>query len=885
MNQVLVATLVAVSIIASGAYAASLITEISATSTASSDIDNDKRSESIRAVYDGMNITVENTGKVRSEIVFLRFYDNTGREVSRIMVDDKTNRNFGADIPILSPNKIQSNHGVLERHRPQSFSPSQLGVTLMDDMSGEIITKYGNVFAIQKPETLSNEETADGNRTSILDGLGVSLSIENINANGKAYFGNGIQGLQTDIREYIGVGINDDWVAVIQDDDPVETLLVPEFAKEYRYESGILVEIKDTPPNILGYSASKSLSGTVSVVAGDAGMFFSGDGELILELHNYHDQPLFLRGDGSSGSVLKIITSSHDLINEPYVEQKGYLTYSADINPETDSFSVVAGIDSTHTGVLLYDAHAFGKPYNNGHSLLCINVHTNLGYTSSVTKISNFLCDYTLADVRTTTDLVKTNNGDHMSITGDSTLPAIMLYPYFHTQYNDNFVFNLYDTLPSVQRFGFAGAGSFEKQMIFPSEQTYLYVKLNGGESRIKGEAFDPASDVFFKVYGLLADTAYDISKNAMTRVVGKTDSDGEISLFYDDVHFASASPGGILKMYPESVKYTDELGAGMIDLLHKATTRLPFGDDLVYVPQNYVRWVFPVRVEVEDVSVDNIRLDYLNRDYAKNEALLVPVIPSAHTIHATINGADAEVLMRDVSTSTRLKHVPQKTAITSGYGSNGASSISSNISTSTFLTATHLGVMNVNFDFKVAASADFTMDSSYVGEFTSQESCTWHGASSPYRTESCRIYNSPASPNDISNMHSLTAEHQRQLIHALDNGQASHLTVEVDIFQNMQYVKTILLNTITVSQAHVTSTFSQAGYDASNKVRIVYPLSAVSDQIAVPVEVGDMMEFVVRVNLDASGAPAPTSSDAAYTSYVIATTEFGGGIITVGMS
>ena len=890
MNQVLSATIITVSIIASGAYAASLITEMSAASTVSSEIDNHKKSESIRAIYDGTDITVENTGKVRSEIAFFRFYDSAGSETSRIMVDDKTNRNFGADIPTLSLEKIPSAHGLLERHRPQTFSLSQLRVASMDDMSGEIITKYGNVFAIQKPETLSGVDANDGG-TSIFDGLGVSLFIENIDTNGKVYFGNGIKGLQTDIREYVGLGVNDDWVTVITDDDPVETLFVPEFAKEYRYESGALTEIADTIPNILGHSASKTLSGTVNIATSDAGMFFSGDGEVILKLHDYSDQPLFLRGDTSyggsyGGSVFKIITSSHDLINEPYVEHKGYLTYSANINPVTDSFSVVAGIDSAHTGVLIYDAHAYGKPYNNGHSLACINVHTNLGYTTSVTKISNFLCDYTLTDVRTETDLVKTDNGDHITISGDSTWPAIMLYPYFHTQYNDNFVFNLYDTLPSIQKFGFAGGGPFEKQMTFPPEQTYLYVKLDGGQSYIKGEAFDPASDVFFKVHGLLSDTAYDISKSAMTRVVGKTDSDGGISLLYDDVSFAtSASPGGILKIYPESVKYTDELGAGMIDLLHKATARLLVGDDLLYIPQNYVRWVFPVSVEVENVSVDDMPLDYLNRYYAKNEALLIPVIPSAHTIHATINGEDAEVLMRDVFTTTRLKHVPQKTATVSAYTSDGASFASSNISTSTFLTATHLGIMNVNFDFKVAASADFTMDSSYVGEFTPHESCMWHGASSPYRTESCRIYYSPASPKDISNMHSLAAEHQIQLIRALDNGQASHLTVEVDIFQNMQYVQTILLRTLTISQAHVTSTFSEAGYDTTNKVRIVYPLSAVSDQIAVPVSVGDMMEFVIRVNLDASGAPIPASNDAAYASHVRVGTEFGGGIITASMS
>ena len=44
-------------------------------------------------------------------------------------------------------------------------------------------------------------------------------------------------------------------------------------------------------------------------------------------------------------------------------------------------------------------------------------------------------------------------------------------------------------------------------------------------------------------------------------------------------------------------------------------------------------------------------------------------------------------------------------------------------------------------------------------------------------------------------------------------------------------------------------------------------------------------MEFVVRVNLEASGVPTPSSVDGRYSSYVKTTTEFGGGVITVGMS
>lgn len=100
-----------------------------------------------------------------------------------------------------------------------------------------------------------------------------------------------------------------------------------------------------------------------------------------------------------------------------------------------------------------------------------------------------------------------------------------------------------------------------------------------------------------------------------------------------------------------------------------------------------------------------------------------------------------------------------------------------------------------------------------------------------------------------------------------------------------MKYVDTILVYTSNSAQASITSTLSEVGYGASNQVHITYPLTSISDNITIPVNTGDMMEFVMRVNLDASGAPTPSSGDGAYSSYVQVTTEFGGGLITVGMS
>ena len=418
------------------------------------------------------------------------------------------------------------------------------------------------------------------------------------------------------------------------------------------------------------------------------------------------------------------------------------------------------------------------------------------------------------------------------------------------------------------------------------STNSYLVVTLNDGGATIKGESFYTDSDVFFKVDGLPADTAFDVSKNGITGVVGKTESNGVITLLYDDVSFGiPTSPGGILRIYPDSTKYLGNLGAALIDMYHKESIPLNTGEDLVYIPQNFVRWIFPVPVEVADVRIDEISLDYLNGDYAKNDALVIPVIPNADIIYATINGTDTEVLMRDVSVYTQIKQVLKKSSTSSDHSTTGAVSTSSNISTSTFLTATHTGTAIANINIKVGGSADFSMSSSYTGEFVESRSCKWSGASSPYRTYSCSAHSNPVNPSDITNIQSLTSAHRDQIVAALDNGQLSQITVDVDIIKNMEYVKTVTIYSSNPTTATVSSTLSNARYGASNQVHIVYPLTLVSEYITTQVDVGDMIEYVIRVNLDVAGAPVPTSNDGSYSSYVSATTEFDGGVIIVSMS
>jgi len=880
MNNILLGILVIAGIMIAAAYASTSIGDVSHASTQSNQIDIEKKSESMHVLFDGEKINVKNTGKYDSEIAMFRFYDESGTEVHRTIIPDTDGRVFGETIQIVKDTTLTSNNARLQSHIPKSYSLEDIGINYIEGLTGEIVTKRGRTFPIILENNSPYENSKNG--TSILDGLGVYMAIQNINTNGKVYFGDSQTGTQTDIRQYVEIGTNDDWVIAIKDNDNSETLYVPEFGKEYIYSNNALTMVHNIIPNILGYSTSRVLTGSVTHALNNDGITLSGTGEIVLALNDYTSQSLYLRGTGTG--ELKIVTSTYDLINDSYVTNKGFLTHTANIDPQSNSFSVIAGIDSVHTGVLSYTGHASSTTGGCGWAS-----ESNFPGTTGV-PLGARVCFYT-ALVEMTTTLVKTNNADHHIITGDSTTPSVIyLGKYYwgglvaYDEYNENFNFKLYDTLPSTQKGGWDA--DFEQVLAFPSEQTYLYAKLNGETFTIKGEAFNPNTEPFFQVTGLPVDTAFDVSKSGITGVVGKTDNSGEISLLLDDINFGvSTSPSGILKIYPNSTKYLGNFGIQMIDLLHGETVSLPIGDDLAYIPQNYVRWVFPVPVEAENVRVDGTLLNYLNKNYTKNEALMIPVIPSANTIYTTINGTDVEILMRDVATTTQIKQVPQKTSTTSDHTNDGTAYTTSNISTSTFLTATHTGTMNVNFDFKVAGSVDFTMDSAYTGGFTVSNSCKWHGASSPYRTYSCTTHRTPNNPASISNMLSLTADQQTQLTAALNRGQASNLTVEVDVLRNMQDVETILIHTSTSAQAFVTSTFSEAQYGTSNQIRMEYPRTLISDQIAIPVTAGDMMEFMVRVNLDASGAPTLSMVDTIQSSYVEATTEFKGGIITVGMS
>lgn len=139
------------------------------------------------------------------------------------------------------------------------------------------VTSNGVEFPIL-PLNVSDNSTGSGDGDSILDGLGVYLAIQNIGTNGVVYFGEDgtNNSAQTDIRQYIETGSNDDWVIAITDDDTYETMVVPEFGKEYDYSDNTLTLVNNIIPNVLGYSTSRVLTGSVTPTLNNDGITLTG---------------------------------------------------------------------------------------------------------------------------------------------------------------------------------------------------------------------------------------------------------------------------------------------------------------------------------------------------------------------------------------------------------------------------------------------------------------------------------------------------------------------------------------------------------------------------------------------------------------------------------
>ena len=292
MNSILLGILVVAGIMTASAYAVTSISDVSHASTISNEIDIEKKSESMNAYFDGDVIHVKNTGKYDSEIAMFRFYDEPGTEVHRTIIPDTEGRVFGGAVSVVKNTALTSGDAFLQSHIPNSYTLDDIGIGSLAELTGEIVTKRGRVFPISFDEWTNQNGVGTGAGTgdgkTLTDGLGVYLAIQNINTNGKVYFGSGNNpGSQTDIRQYVGVENNDDWAIAITDDERVASTPMPvsEFGKEYRYDGNSLEDDTEYTPNELWPDYSKIMSGSPIISQNyNDGITISGTGTMVMKL-------------------------------------------------------------------------------------------------------------------------------------------------------------------------------------------------------------------------------------------------------------------------------------------------------------------------------------------------------------------------------------------------------------------------------------------------------------------------------------------------------------------------------------------------------------------------------------------------------------------------
>jgi len=406
------------------------------------------------------------------------------------------------------------------------------------------VTDNGSSFPV---ELSTSDTSSDG--TSVFDALGVYMVIQNINTDGIVYFGDGDSpGKQTDIRGYVGIDSSDDWAIAITDDDFYETLYVSEFGKQYTYVSGSLVDVSESEPNTLGFSKSRSMSGSNSISLNNDGITVSGTGIHVADITMMQGTSVLLTGDIDTGANLEIIQTPQDMMNViSYSTTNGYLMY--EIDAALSGTTAYANTDIeiheddeliVYTWETWIEAHS--KLYQCGRGKCYLTTyHEHVDNIGSPTIIGTIDGD----DTRLITKI------EHIGISADNSY---------------EFKFYVSDFGEKLQSFD----SDFETLYEFETtaKNTYLIAEIDDNSVLIKGESFDADSNVYLEIDGLSSDIAYDISKNGITGVVEKTSSTGTISLLYEDVDFGiSTSLGGILKLYPDSILYQDDFGIGMIDL------------------------------------------------------------------------------------------------------------------------------------------------------------------------------------------------------------------------------------------------------------------------------------------------------------------------------
>ncbi|MDI1494854.1 MAG: hypothetical protein K8823_160 [Cenarchaeum symbiont of Oopsacas minuta] len=857
--------------------------ELAMTSKEITAVQNLKGSENLDVLIKDGDLVIHNKGIESSHVIAIKTMDGVGIELIQAY---ETTLNPTSDI-VVSGN----------------YSEKDVYV----------ITSLGNIFAASG--NLSLNSVSSGS-------VGTHMNIVQVSTKGSIISGNREQlGIERTVQPYSAAHQTDDYAFVLGDVDVSKVMSIPTFDGSYYYLGHIIK--KQDGPNILGY-VSKSHTGNTHAVVNHDYLMFYGIGQIMVKLDpQLANQTILLSGTIRNGSMIEISGRPNNSASEIQTVLR--------ISAAPENISVQSDHVTNLNAAFDDDVSTYATVKSNQNEIIfdfeTLSYRTIGSMNIDLDRSDGhriFLCIYVDTNGKAFEKIAKYNIYHHTNNAIDVNYEGLFRYLKIVDCYNSSYIAQVdireintafVPNKPGISTSMFGDNMYYKTTLSIPYSANLTVTTNSFYVILVRGEIpnFDSPR---FEITGLAANTPYRIERDGFTSAISITASDGSISLPTADVDFDTGdSAGGVLRLYPNSTGHVGEFNTLMLDAVNDKVVQLaPLEDGkLIYVPHAYVRWVLPAASTIENVLVDEIALSYLNANYEAGSAIMIPIVPGTKKMHATVDGINMTVQLAHIAATTQIVPIQENMATNARYGV-GDSTVytTTEASTSTFVTASHTGKTYGIIDINgISGSATFTMNSNYTGELAKA-----HGSYNkvfPVRsTKSVGYWYYFPPPESISNMNSLATNHANELIIALNRGQISALVAEVDVYKNFKHIKTERIYKANAGTASVVSNVINATYDTlpfspsryydngglskfntMHQVHIEYSPMQTSHIAEVDVNAGDMIEFVVRVGLDAHGTPVPTideySSGVHATSttsaYVHTAAGFTSGSIIVGMS
>ncbi len=580
----------------------------------------------------------------------------------------------------------------------------------------QLVTDLGNVFTVKNIGNGSQNNNGPSN--SFGAAFGVAVKMNTYDYSGRVIYGSSDAGKGVSLVPYATVPQDTKYAAVIRDTDPVTSLEVPKLQAAYDYSNGALIP-RALSPNILGYSDSRVI-GTGSVTTTDNGITLhtsDGSSYAVLQVNdNLKGMTVYLRGS-TTGSISFAApdSPSYDLIHTDY-NSNGFLLYST------------TGLVDSPRGIVACDMRSCWGTGQIAHTVtVTVNAPattSSIGSYSATAKHKEYVvdtcwgwgrgrhCSFHWVDQYTPLQINTVTKKDQVTITS-------LQYTYTDTSWlcsicDGHWAFQLYSTYPLKPLSTFTAA-NFETQYTIPVTPGPLYVIMKGDNSIIKAESYNPTTDSLLKIYGLPANTIYQITKNSITGVEGVTDgSSSGLQLNSQQITIAQQDdPGVTLLLYPSSMYYRGPFSTAVFDLQHLNITHLSTSSDQVYVPFAYIQIPVAVPATITDVKINHdVTLGYLDGNYSPGSSLFVPIIPGEQEVDITVNGQTLSIPLNAIENPVGLKAIPVITNTNAQYSSTGQiTSIDVNTVTSAFAIAPNTGRMFATAALRVSGESSLTSD------------------------------------------------------------------------------------------------------------------------------------------------------------------------------